>query len=435
MHQRQGSVLDAIIVSGGAILAGAVTIGSQHCRFGLLLSALLLASCQTEPARAPAIGEAYAGPATLALRKDINPRSPEVVTVKHGDRLEIIQRRRRFLKVRNTAGREGWTEEHFLLSPQEIARLKSFSESVKSMPSQGAATTYDAVGVHSEPSRMSPSFLTVKEGDKFDVIAREVAPRRAQQRPPLIKPKAKPVTAKKAASKRKTTALPPPPAPPPPKPPEDWVELSGSQTVAEPAKPAVPAEPEPVDDWTLIRTASGESGWILSRRVSMSIPDEVAQYAEGRRITSYFRLGEVRDKDVVKPTWLWTTVEQNLQPHDFDSFRIFVWSLRHHRYETSFIQRRVRGYFPVLAKDGGFSVCLEKDDGTRYRRGYAFAGYQVKATGDTACDGRKLEIAPESKPQPLAPATPDGPAPEPALSLFTRARNRLRNMYPRLFNW
>ena len=300
------------------------------------------------------------------------------------------------------------------------------------MPSQGAATTFDVVGVHSEPSRMSPSFLTIKEGDKFDVIEREVAPRRTLPRPSLIKPPAKPA-AKKTAAKRKADSLPPPPAPPPPKPPEDWVELSGAQPGADPLKPAVPAEPEPVDDWTLIRTASGESGWILSRRLSMSIPDEVAQYAEGRSITSYFRIGEVRDKDVVKPTWLWTTVEQSLQPHDFDSFRIFVWSLRHHRYETSFIQRRVRGYFPVLAKDGGFSVCLEKDDGSRYRRSYAFAGYQVRAVGDTACDGRKLEIAPQPKPQGLTPPAPEEPIPAPALSLYARVKERLRTMYPRLF--
>jgi hypothetical protein len=262
-----------------------------------------------------------------------------------------------------------------------------------------------------------------------------VAPRKTLQRAPLIKPK--PVAkalAKKPPSKRKADALPPPPAPPPPKPPEDWIELSGTQA-SEPPKPAAPAEPEPVDDWTLIRTASGESGWILSRRVTMSIPDEVAQYAEGRRITSYFRIGEVRDQDTAKPTWLWTTVEESLQPYDFDSFRVFVWSLRHHRYETSFIQRRVRGYFPVLAKAGGFSVCLEKDDGTRYRRSYAFAGYQVRATGDTACDGRKLELAPESKPQQLAPAPDEGSIPAPAVSLYARVKERLRTMYPRLFSW
>src|SRR5438067_5264963 len=40
---------------------------------------------------------------------------------------------------------------------------------------------------------------------------------------------------------------------------------------------------------------------------------EVAQYAEGRRITSYFPLGETHDGTAVKPTWLWTTVEHGMQ--------------------------------------------------------------------------------------------------------------------------
>ena len=41
----------------------------------------------------------------------------------------------------------------------------------------------------------------------------------------------------------------------------------------------------------------------------MGIPDEVAQYAEGHRIVSYFALGETQDGDQKKTTWLWTTVE------------------------------------------------------------------------------------------------------------------------------
>src|SRR5205814_683495 len=141
----------------------------------------------------------------------------------------------------------------------------------------------------------SPSFLTIKAGEKFDVIAREVAPRKAPAREPLL-PKPKPVARKPAAMKKKVEKLMPPPAPPAPKAPADWLELSQKPAgaTAEALKPAAAAEPEPTDDWTLVRTASGESGWILSRRVVIAIPDEVAQYAEGRRITSYFSLGEVR---------------------------------------------------------------------------------------------------------------------------------------------
>ena len=73
----------------------------------------------------------------------------------------------------------------------------------------------------------------------------------------------------------------------------------------------------------------------------MAIPDDVAQYAEGHRITSYFALSDVRDGDAVKHNWLWTTIASGDHPYDFDSFRVFTWSLRRHRYETAYIQRNV----------------------------------------------------------------------------------------------
>ncbi len=83
-----------------------------------------------------------------------------------------------------------------------------------------------------------------------------------------------------------------------------------------------------MDDWSLIRNAAGQSGWVLTRRLFMAIPDEVAQYAERRRIVSYFKLGETRDGKTVKPTWLWTTIDRGLEPYDFDGIRVFVWSTR-----------------------------------------------------------------------------------------------------------
>ena len=63
-----------------------------------------------------------------------------------------------------------------------------------------------------------------------------------------------------------------------------------------------------MDDWSLVRTQDGKVGWVLTRALSMAIPDEVAQYAEGHRITSYFALGHIEDGDSVKNNWLWTTI-------------------------------------------------------------------------------------------------------------------------------
>ena len=43
-----------------------------------------------------------------------------------------------------------------------------------------------------------------------------------------------------------------------------------------------------MEDWNLVRTKDGKAGWVLSRMLVMAIPDEVAQYSEGARITSLF---------------------------------------------------------------------------------------------------------------------------------------------------
>jgi hypothetical protein len=115
---------------------------------------------------------------------------------------------------------------------------------------------------------------------------------------------------------------------------------------------------------------------------------------------AYFSLGSVRDGDEKKDTWLWTTVAQGQHPYDFDSLRIFVWSLHRHRYETAHIERNLQGYLPVLLKEvpvssgkgksatmakyPGFSVCVEKD-GSRYRRQYALLGQTVRPGGLEAC--------------------------------------------------
>jgi hypothetical protein len=171
----------------------------------------------------------------------------------------------------------------------------------------------------------------------------------------------------------------------------------------------------------------------------MAIPDDVAQYAEGRRIVSYFSLGSVEDGDEKKQNWLWTTIGDGTYPYDFDSFRVFIWSLRRHRYETAYIERNLRGYAPVLLRDvqlsaskgrsvqaaadkyPGFSICMEKKDGQRYRRDYAFMTNVVRFAGEQSCDAPAV-------PQNVAAPAPLKVAPEPQVkeSVFKRARNRLR---------
>ncbi len=351
--------------------------------------AVLACSCNEQQQAEPAIGHAWAGPANLKLHQEIDPKSPTVATVHFGDRLSIVAQRRRWYRVRTAAGVEGWTSDRELLDAGQMQRLRVLAAETDGMPSQGVATTFGNLNVHAEPSRQSPSFVQVKEHEKVDVIAHKVTPRNAAlERRELIPPRPK------EQKKEKPSKIPSPPAPPVPPPPPHWLELSKE---IEPPELNEPQPQGPVDDWTLVRTGNGQSGWVLTSGLYLMIPDEVAQYAEGHRITSYFSIGKVRDGDQQKDIWLWTTSETLDEDHDFDSYRVFTWSLRHHRYETAYIQRRERGFFPVLAKEGEFSVCLERDDGSRERIQYTMMGNAVRNTGETVCKKTaEQDVAPQN---------------------------------------
>jgi Bacterial SH3 domain len=359
-----------------------------------------LSGCNAKTERAPVIGHAYAGPAALNLHKEIDSKSPTVTIVHHGDPLEIVGQRRRWYRVRTANGTEGWTSDRELLDTAQMRRLKALAAETTGMPSQGAATTFSNLNVHTEPSRQSPSFVQVKEHEKVDVIAHKVAERTATaQRRELIPPRPKPAQKTLKKGKEKVSKIPEPPVPPAPEPPPDWIELSQQGEPKPDAAEAVvnPATRGPVDDWTLIRTEAGQSGWVLTGGLYLTIPDEVAQYAEGHRITSYFSLGKIPDKDVQKDIWLWTTSDGLGEDYDFDSYRVFTWSLRHHRYETAYIQRRERGFFPVLAKEGEFSVCLEKDDGSRVLKHYVMKDTSVRPAGVSPCEKPSKQTAATQK--------------------------------------
>ncbi len=365
----------------------------------LICAALLLTACDPPAPHEPVIGEAYAGPANLPLRKEISPKTATLAIAHYPEKLQIVQKRRHFVKVRTKKGVEGWTDERLLLDSAAYEALKQLSSDAHHYPSQGQATTYDLLNVHTEPQRQSPSYMQIQPNERVDVIAHKLVSKTAPLRKTqLITPRHLEPRRKK---EKKAPKIPLPPVPAPPKPPADWVQISKERDPEpdpEPKQeePATPAEP---DDWTLIRNREGESGWVLSRRIFLAIPDEVAQYAEGRRITSYFSLGKVRDEEQgqSKDIWLWTTIEKGIHPYDFDSFRVFIWNLRRHRYETAYIQRRVVGFYPVRASEGAFSVLLEKEDGGRYRQSFALEGNRVRFTGE------QVERAPQASTAP-APA-------------------------------
>lgn len=367
------------------------------------------------------------GPAVVELRQELSPRSPVTAKAAHGERVEILERRRRFLRVRTGANAAGWLDGRHLLNEKQMAAFLALNQSFGSAASFGKATVYEPLNVHTEPNRGSPSAIQIPEKGSVEVIGHTLAPRVPYAAPLSVEQKSAP--RKKAAKKVSKKGLEPPPAPPAPAVPGAWLDLSRTvedgkdrPTFEIRAAELEASRPKPaLEDWSLVRTPEAKVGWVLTGMLVMAIPDEVAQYAEGQRITSYFSLGRVDDEGQKKDHWLWTTQSTRNQPYQFDSFRVFIWNLRRHRYETAYMERNLTGYFPVelttvRAKVGrvemdqpGFSLVTAAEDGTRWKKTYLFQQYRVVMVQKTPWTPPPK---PEALPAGVATAAPAAP-PEP----------------------
>jgi len=419
-----------------------------------LLIALVLTSCSDGPTPASAIGEAFAGPMTLNIRQEISLKSPVVATVKHGDKLEVLSVRRRFMRVRTAANVEGWCDSEKLLTTEQMGRLRSVSEVAAKLPSQGEATVLDARNVHTEPHRQSPSFLMLKEEERFQVLGHKLIERGPYESEVTKKiekasapaPRKRPARTSKSKERkgRKDGDIELPPMPEPPPVPANWKQLSHREPIDPPAPPRreersalamlirQPQEAPKFEDWSLIRTKDGRAGWILTRTMTMTVPDDVSRYAEGHRITSWFVLGEVKDEETVKKHYLWTTILKGGEPYEFDGFRIFVYNARRHRYETGYREKNVKGYFPsalhpVEVTEGrkthtvqGFSLVVE-EDGALVRKTYSFEGYRVRLLSRTPWT--KLDDPLDLKA--LAITQPANQKPEPPPGLWEKVKKKL----------
>lgn len=368
----------------------------------LVFSILALTGCGADSPQV--LGHAYVAPETLNVRGQLAQKNSAVALLKHGEKVSIIDARRRFVEIRTEKGITGWVDSLALLNPEEMARIRDEREKALALPSEGEATPYEKLNIHLGTSRKAPAFAQIPEGEPVIILAHKAAPKASGPvKPSLNFDRPQPPARRTRAPRPTRTSSRLPAPPPPPKPPANWQELSaeridGNESTADlkvqkdeqaaEKKAEEAKKPVIMEDWFLIRTKTNQVGWVLSRNLMMSIPDEVAQYAEGKHITSFFSLGEVKDeKKGVRHNWLWTTLSETL-PYDFDGWRVFLWNKRRHRYETSYRQRDLEGYFPVRvdpldpsAPGRTFQLITKDDDGALRRRAYLFDGVRVHLTG------------------------------------------------------
>jgi SH3-like domain-containing protein len=308
-------------------------MSSRKISLGL---AVLLALAACGRPGGPAVLEvAYVTEPRVMLRDRVATVYNIIGEVTNGERVEILARDRRFVRVRTAAGLEGWLQQRFLASQEVYDRFQALAREHHDAPVQAAGVLRSAAGMHLEPSREAERLYQLSAEQKVQMFGRAVAER----------------------------------------------------TIAPPAGSA--AEPRVVrEDWRLVRDSAGRAGWVLARLVDLDTPVEVAQYSEGQRIVAYFVLNEVEWQGAQVAQYLVVYNEpRDGAAHDFNQIRVFTWNRTRGRYETSYRERRLEGRLPVvvarrtLPREGEvpvFTVTLRGRDGQWTERSYRLSGTLVR---------------------------------------------------------
>jgi len=265
----------------------------------LLLCLLLLAACSRGRHRGHEV--AYVSAGLVVLRDRVAPVYTKTGTVKNGDKVEILERDRRFARVRTSDGAEGWIEERHLVTQQVYDGFQKLAADAKDDPVQAAAITRNETNLHLTPGRDTDHLYQLPQGSRVSILKRATAEK----------------------------ALPGAPR----------SDESGAAPVLE--------------DWWLIRDAQDHVGWVLARLVDVDVPLDIAQYAEGQRIVAAFVLDQVQDGDKQVPQYLELLSEpKDGMPFDYNQIRVFTWNVKRHRYETAYRERNLNGVLPVtIAKE------------------------------------------------------------------------------------
>ena len=278
------------------------------CFLPLLVALSLFSGCR---GRSRVQEIAYVSAPQVILRDRVSAVFSKTGVVKNGDRVQILEREKRFARVRTASGVEGWMEQRSLVPESVYLGFQQLAQQEQNASLQAAGTTRNDTNIHLEPGRETEHLYQLNQGSKVAILKRATA------------------------------------------------EKTVPGAVAKPANPNKNESPKPataaMEDWWLIRDPDGRVGWVLARMVDMDVPLEIAQYAEGQRTVAFFVLDQVTDGDKKVSQYLVALSEpKDGLPFDFNQVRVFTWNVKRHRYETAYREHNLNGVLPVTVSQENF---------------------------------------------------------------------------------
>jgi len=397
-----------------------VKISSPKALVGLfvlcLSAALSFSACGRGAGKQDEVLYVTAAP-QAALRDRVAPVYSKTGTVTNGDKVVVLEHGKRWERVRNAKGEEGWLQDRYLVGEDVFRGFQQLNRDHQNDPVQASGVLRSDFRLHLTPGRDTDRLFLLKEGDNIHLLHRAAVSRAASSAPPppVLQASAT-ASAEKSEEKQDASDAAK----------EDETEYKGKEqpaaAVAKPipptknpskAKPQANAEnqlevPEvPMEDWWLVRTSQGHTGWVLGRMIDIDAPLDIAQYAEGQRIVSFFPLTTVRDPELNKDESYYLvllTEPKDGMPFDFNQVRVFSWNVKKHRYETAYRDRNIFGLLPVsvgqeqfenLGTEPTFTIHVRDENGNTAAQKYRLEGVVVKRV-----------LAPGETPVKAAPANP-----------------------------
>jgi len=263
--------------------------------------------------------EVFNSPARVRVR---------VATAKTGDRVEILERSRDWVRVRLADEKVGWTGAAGLIDVETHNRGRQLLAELQDELPQAAGHLATVANLRLEPSRDAPQLDQLSPNQSLEVFGRRIV-----ERPP---------------------------------------------------QPNAPASaPALREAWYLVRAGS-RAGWLLGRFVSLDIPDAISMYAQSANLVAWLVLNTVEDDGRQVPQYL-AADRSGSQEVDFTRIRVFTWWLARQHYATAYVESNLNGFFPIrVRKREGvphFRLRLEDRKGNRFQKVYAMHGTIVRPLG------------------------------------------------------
>src|ERR1051325_1840808 len=195
----------------------------------MLLLLLLAAGCRRGQNKVLEV--AYVAAPQVNLRDRVSALYNKTGTVKNGERVEVLERNKRFVRIKSASGETGWIEQRYLVGEDIYRGFEKLAAENRNTPMQARGLARASLKMHITPGRDTDSLIQLKEGDKVEILKRTTI-----EKPQTAGLQAKPVVPK------------------------------GKKGKAGPEEPAVPME-----DWCLARDEQGHAGWVLARMVGIGI--------------------------------------------------------------------------------------------------------------------------------------------------------------------